>query len=218
MCVCAGPTIHRLCRSTLAHCEHTRPGVKQINKRSHTHTQSCYLIKYSAALCFIIMTSTHSALVHHYPFSKFFLSCLAIICSNPQWAYYCQGKVLIAAQKGRVLERCKIYFARGINGEKRGFSFEMDSCTWCLLFYLKLALLFIRHCKLLPAHLKKNKISGTNCFDLKQKCGESVRLRSSSGANTTTTLPCIIHGLLGNSCLRRRTFFFCCLYLTPSAL
>lgn len=51
-------------------------GVKEINKRSHTHTPT----KYSAA--FIIMTSTCAALVHHYPFSKF-SSCLALICSNP---------------------------------------------------------------------------------------------------------------------------------------
>lgn len=63
--------------------------------------------KYSAA--FIIMTSTCTALVHHYPFSNF-LSCLALICSNPQWAYYCQGKVLRAVRRCWILKRVAVHF------------------------------------------------------------------------------------------------------------
>lgn len=64
-------TPHQLAARTL------NLGVKQINKRSHTHTPT----KYSAA--FAIRTSTGGAPLHHYPFSKFW-SCLALICSNPQ--------------------------------------------------------------------------------------------------------------------------------------
>lgn len=67
--------------------------------RRKRERESFEQIRYSALPCFIIMTSAQSTLVYHYPFSKF-LSCLAIISSKPQWAYYCQGKVLIAVKKG----------------------------------------------------------------------------------------------------------------------
>lgn len=70
--------------STLAQSElHLTGGVKQINKRSHTHSHTLKLLNIPQPKCFIIMTSARGVLVHHYPFSKF-LFCLAVICSNPQ--------------------------------------------------------------------------------------------------------------------------------------
>lgn len=93
---------------------HLTGGVKQINKRSHARSHTLKLLNIPQPKCFIIMTSTRSVLVHHYPFSKF-LFCLAVICSNPQWAYYCPGKVLRAAREGRILEGCRMFFAPRIS-------------------------------------------------------------------------------------------------------
>lgn len=163
------------------------------------------------------MTSTHSALVHHYPFSTF-LSCLAIICSNPQWAYYCQGKVLIAARKGRIWGKCCI-FDKELKVEKKTSRQNMEFIVgrlcnlshYCFPNTLTLnTTIYIHTIYMLIFTHSYNILCFVTLYP-----GDAIRLRSGSGSNMAVTLSYIIQWLLGNLISWVKNHYFC-LYLIPS--